>query len=125
MRLVQGLQASSDLPGNVERVRALMSHPSFDFKNPNKVYSLIGGFCGCAVNFHARDGTGYTLLGDVVLQLDAMNPQVAARMVGGFSRWRKFDEQRQGLMRAQLERIIATKGLSENVFEIASKSLAA
>jgi aminopeptidase N len=54
-----------------------------------------------------------------------MNPQVAARMVGGFSRWRKFDEQRQGLMRAQLERIIATKGLSENVFEIASKSLAA
>ena len=120
-----GLQAMSDLPNNVARVRALMSHEAFDMKNPNKVYALIGGFCGCAVNFHARDGSGYALLGDVVLQLDAMNPQVAARMVGGFSRWRKFDAQRQGLMKAQLERIVATKGLSENCFEIASKSLAA
>ena len=120
-----GLQAVSDLPRNVERVRALMSHEAFDMKNPNKVYALIGGFCGCAVNFHARDGSGYSLLGDVVLQLDSMNPQVAARMVSGFSRWRKFDQQRQGLMRAQLERIVATKGLSENTFEIASKSLAA
>ena len=119
-----GLQAASDLPGNVARVRALMSHPAFDIKNPNKVYALIGGFCSCAVNFHATDGSGYALLADVVLQLDGMNPQVAARMVGGFSRWKKFDAARQALMRAQLDRIVATPGLSENVFEIASKSLA-
>jgi aminopeptidase N len=119
------LQAASDVPGNVNRVRELMSHPAFDIRNPNKVYSLIGGFCSCAVNFHARDGSGYALLADVVLQLDGMNPQVAARMVGGFSRWRKYDEQRQALMRAQLERVAAHPGLSENVFEIATKSLAA
>ncbi len=119
------LQATSELPGAPARVRELMQHPAFDIRNPNKVYSLIGGFCSCAVNFHARDGSGYALLGDIVLQLDGLNAQVAARMVGGFSRWRKYDAQRQAAQRAQLERIVAHPGLSENVFEIASKSLAA
>jgi len=120
-----GLQGGSDLPGNVANVRSLLSHPSFDIKNPNKVYSLIGAFCGCAVNFHAADGTGYVFLADIVLQLDALNAQVAARMVSGFTRWRKYDTARQQLMRAQLERIVSAPGLSDNVMEIASKSLAA
>ncbi|KAJ8768514.1 hypothetical protein K2173_022609 [Erythroxylum novogranatense] len=119
------LQASSNIPGNVDNVRKLLSHPAFDLRNPNKVYSLIGGFCGSPVNFHAKDGSGYQFLGEMVVQLDKINPQVASRIVSAFSRWRRYDEMRQKLGKAQLEMIISTNGLSENVFEIASKSLAA
>jgi len=70
------LQSTSDIPGNVENVRKLLNHPAFDLRNPNKVYSLIGGFCGSPVNFHAKDGSGYEFLGELVLQLDKLNPQV-------------------------------------------------
>ncbi|KAI3991951.1 hypothetical protein MKX01_012896 [Papaver californicum] len=120
-----GLQAISDIPGNVENVRKLLKHPAFDLRNPNKVRSLIGGFCESPVNFHAKDGSGYKFLGEIVLQLDKLNPQGASRMVSSFSRWRRYDETRQTLAKAQLEMILSTNGLSENVFEIASKSLAA
>ncbi|XP_024529079.1 puromycin-sensitive aminopeptidase [Selaginella moellendorffii] len=119
------LQSMSDIPGNVKNMRRLLDHPSFDMKNPNKVYSLIGPFCRTAVNFHAKDGSGYEFLAEVTLQLDKMNSQMASRMVSSLSRWKRFDEGRQSLAKAQLERIAKTDGLSENVFEIASKSLAA
>lgn len=117
------LQASSDIPGNIETVRRLFDHPAFNIREPNKVYALLGGFCSCAVNFHAKDGSGYQLLADTVLKLDTLNAQVAARMVSAFTRWRKFDEERQSLAKAQLERIVTTNGISDNVYEIASKSL--
>ncbi|RRT80890.1 hypothetical protein B296_00021577 [Ensete ventricosum] len=91
------LQAMSDIPGNVTNVQKLLGHPAFDLRNPNKVYSLIGGFCGSPVNFHAKDGSGYKFLGELVLQLDKINPQVASRMVSAFSRWRRYDEHRQAL----------------------------
>ncbi|KAL6501710.1 Puromycin-sensitive aminopeptidase [Orobanche gracilis] len=119
------LQARSDIPDNVENVRELLNHPAFDMRNPNKVYSLIGGFCGSSVNFHAKDGSGYKFLGEMVVQLDKINPQVASRMVSAFSRWKRYDETRKRLAKAQLEMILGSNGLSENVFEIASKSLAA
>lgn len=119
------LQAMSDIPGNVENVHKLLNHPAFDLRNPNKVYSLIGGFCGSPVNFHAKDGSGYKFLGELVVKLDNINPQVASRMVSAFSRWKRYDETRQNHAKAQLEMILAANGLSENVFEIASKSLAA
>ncbi|KAF5935449.1 hypothetical protein HYC85_026578 [Camellia sinensis] len=92
------LQAMSDIPGNVENV-----------------YSLIGGFCGSPVNFHAKDGSGYKFLGEIVVQLDKLNPQVASRMVSAFSRWKRYDETRQSLAKAQLEMIMSANGLSENV----------
>lgn len=119
------LQAMSDIPGNVEKVKNLLSHPAFDLRNPNKVYSLVGGFCGSRVNFHAKDGSGYKFLGELVVQLDKLNPQVASRMVSALSRWKRYDETRQSLAKAQLEMIVSANGLSENVYEIASKSLAA
>jgi aminopeptidase N len=118
------LQASSDIAGNVENMKKLINHPAFDLRNPNKVYSLIGGFCGSPVNFHAKDGSGYEFLGEIVIQLDKLNPQVASRMVSAFSRWKRYDETRQNLAKAQLEMIVSANGLSENVYEIASKSLA-
>jgi aminopeptidase N len=66
----------SDISGNVENVQKLLNYPAFDLHNPNNVYSLIGGFCRSPVNFHAKDGSGYKFLGDIVLQLDKINPQV-------------------------------------------------
>jgi aminopeptidase N len=77
------------------------------------------------VNFHARDGSGYTFVADAVLEIDQINAQVAARLVSAFTRWKLFDPARQELMKAQLERIVGTEGLSENTYEIASKSLGA
>jgi len=105
-------------------VQALMQHPAFSLQNPNKVRSLIGRFCaGNPVNFHAADGAGYRFLADRVLELDALNPSIAARLVQTLSRWRRYDPDRQALMREQLERIVAQEGLSNDVYEIASRSL--
>ncbi|RZC52839.1 hypothetical protein C5167_021270 [Papaver somniferum] len=120
-----GLQAISDIPGNVENVRKLLKHSAFDLRNPNKVRSLIGGFRMSPVNFHAKDGSGYQFLGEMLLQLDKLNPMVASRMVTSFSRWRRYDETRQALAKAQLEMILSTNGISENLFEVASKCVAA
>lgn len=76
-------------------MRSLLEHPAFDMKNPNKVYALIGGFASSAVNFHARDGSGYEFLAEQVLKLDKVNAQVASRMVSAFTRWRRYDQDRQ------------------------------
>ena len=86
-------------------------------------YSLVGGFCGSAVNVHAADGSGYAFLADCVLQLDKSNAQVASRLAGAFSRWRRYDGKRQEAMKAQMERL-AKLVTSENVIEIITKSLA-
>ena len=75
------------------------------------------------VGFHRRDGAGYRLLTDKVLELDGRNAQVAARMLGALGRWRRYDAGRQELMRAELERVLAAPGLSRASYEIASKSL--
>ncbi len=118
------VQAMSRLPGTLARVRELLSHPAFDLKVPNKVYALIRSFSANHVRFHAADGSGYAFLADQVLALNALNPQVAARMARGFDRWRKFDAARQAHARRQLERIRDAQGLSRDVAEIVTKSLA-
>ncbi|UEM20493.1 aminopeptidase N [Skermanella mucosa] len=120
------IQAMSERPETLDEVTALLGHPAFEIRNPNKVYALIGGFAGGnPVRFHDAGGGGYRFLADQVLALNRLNPQVASRMVKMFARWRKYDPRRQALMRAELERIVATPGLSRDVFEIASKSLEA
>ena len=91
---------------------------------PNKVYALIRIFCGNHVRFHSADGGGYAFLGEQIVALNALNPQVAARMARGFDRWKKFDAGRQAKARAQLERIRDTDGLSKDVAEIVTKALA-
>ena len=118
-----GLQAGSNLEGNVANVRALKDHPAFQITNPNCCYTLFGGFAGSPKNFHNLDGSGYEFLGDAVIEVDKLNGQVGARIVGPFTRWKRYGEDRQALMKAQLERILAVEGLSENVYEIVSKSL--
>ncbi len=119
------VQASSRLPGTLARVTQLLEHPAFDIKVPNKVYALIRAFAANHVRFHAADGSGYAFLADQVLRLNALNPQVAARMARGFDRWRKFDEERKAHARAALERIRDHEGLTKDVAEIVTKALAA
>jgi aminopeptidase N len=118
------VQATSRLPGTLARARQLLGHPAFDIKVPNKVYALVRAFAANHVRFHAADGTGYAFLAERVLELDRLNPQVAARMARGFDRWRKFDAARQALARRQLERIRDAAALSRDVAEIVGKSLA-
>jgi len=118
------VQAISPQTNCLEQVKALMQHSAFDIKNPNRVRSLILAFASQNhLNFHNKDGSGYQFIADTVIQLDSINPQVAARMVKLFSRWQRYDTKRQDLMKAQLERILAQDNLSGDVYEIASKSL--
>src|SRR5665213_2118891 len=118
-----GLQASSSLHGTVDRVRALMKHPAFDMRNPNRVRALVGVFAGNHLRFHAGDGAGYQLVGETVRALDSINPQVAARMAGAFENWRRYDEHRQKLMQHELDAALKRKDVSDNMFEVASKML--
>ena len=119
------VQAGSTLPGGLERVKALMQHPAFNIKNPNKVRALVGAFAGQnLINFHAADGSGYRFLADLVIELNGFNPQIASRQLAPLTRWRKYDSARQALMKAELERILASGQLSSDVYEVVSKSLA-
>lgn len=119
------VQAGSTLPGGLERVQALMSHPAFTLKNPNKIRALIGAFANQnAINFHRADGAGYRFLADQIITLNALNPQIASRLLTPLTRWRKYAPARQALMKAELERILASGELSSDVYEVVSKSLA-
>ncbi len=118
------MQASCSLPNTLERVKTLMKHDLFDIKNPNKVRSVIGAFAGMnPVNFHRADGSGYAFIRDCVLELDPLNPQIAARLVRNLINGKKYNTERATLMRQALEKIQQQKGLSADVFEIVSKSL--
>jgi len=118
-----GVQAASRLPGTVDTVRQLTTHPAFDLKNPNKVYALIGSFGGNQVNFHAADGSGYAFMAEQIKALDPLNPQVAARMARNFERWKRFDAHRQQLMQTVLEELAALPGLSKETSEVVTKAL--
>ncbi|HUD51504.1 aminopeptidase N C-terminal domain-containing protein, partial [Parvibaculum sp.] len=119
------IQATSSLPRALDDVKSLLRHPAFTIRNPNKVRALITSFATAnQVRFHAADGAGYALVADKVLELDALNPQVAARLLGAFKSWRQFDRKRRTLMSRQLERIAGAEGISRDVYEIATKTLA-
>jgi aminopeptidase N len=119
------LQAASPLPGTFATVQKLMAHPAFDLKTPNRVRALIGAFSQAnPLHFHAADSTGYQFLADQIIALNTLNPQVASRMVGALTSWRRFDDSRRALMTTQLERIVNTENISKDVYEVASKSLA-
>ncbi len=119
------LQATCVLPGTLNRVQALTTHPAFSLKNPNKVRSLIGAFCsGNHWQFHNPDGSGYLFLTDHVLTLDPLNPQIAARLLTPLTLRRRYDEVRRHLMKKQLQRISDSENLSNDVREIVTRSLA-
>jgi aminopeptidase N len=118
------IQAISPLKDTLERIKNLSDDPVFDKKNPNKIYALYLAFSRFnTVRFNDKSGDGYRFIADQVMDIDSRNPQVAARLMGGFNQWRALDPHRQELMKTELNRILAKPGLSSNVFEIASKSL--
>ncbi|MGM0768978.1 MAG: aminopeptidase N [Pseudomonadota bacterium] len=119
------VQASSPATGSLEQIRELMSHEAFDWKNPNKIRSVIGVFAGQNLAaFHAADGSGYRFLAEQVSRLDDSNPQIAARLVTPLTRWKKFAAVHGEPMRTALEQIRDKKGLSRDVYEVVHKSLA-
>jgi aminopeptidase N len=117
----QALSTRADTPAAVEKLAA---HPDFTLANPNRLRALVGGFSVNQRAFHDPSGRGYRFLADMILAADKLNPQTAAKLVPPLGRWRRFGDERATLMRAALERIVATPGLSKDVFEQASKSLA-
>jgi len=118
------LQAVSDLPDAPEMVTQLLQHPDFTYKNPNRLRSLIGSFsAGNQKWFHRADGAGYKLLAETVVRLNSINPSTAARLLTPLRQWRKYDPARKNLMENELKRILAEKDISNDVYEIVSKSL--
>jgi aminopeptidase N len=118
------VQASAQRADTVEQVEKLAAHPAFNPANPNRLRSLAGAFGMNQWAFHDSSGRGYRFLADLVLQADTLNPQVAARLVVPFGRWRRFESKRAAMMRGELERMLATPGLSKDLYEQVSKSLA-
>jgi aminopeptidase N len=117
------LQAMSLHPHAIEHVRALAGHPDFTLRNPNRVRALYMAFAGNQGAFHAADGSGYRMIADLILALDPLNAQTAARFVPALGRWRRIEPVRAALMRGELERIAAAGGLSRDTHEQVSRSL--
>jgi len=117
------LSASQEGPDSLAKIKALMAHPAFDLKNPNKVRALLGGFSQNIPCFHDEEGSGYAFLADLIIDLDKRNPQLASRLCTPLTRWRKMEVNLSVLMKAELERILAQE-LSKDVYEVVSKSLA-
>ncbi len=118
------VQATRPHASCVEGVKALLTHDAFDWRNPNKLRALVGGFSGAnPVAFHRADGAGYRLLGDVISRIQSSNPQIAARMLAPLTRWRRY-ARGQDAMKAELERISVIDALPKDVYEVVNRSLA-
>jgi aminopeptidase N len=116
-------QALSTRDDTAATVEALAKHRDFTLANPNRARALIGAFSVNQRAFHNASGRGYRFLADQLIALDKLNPQTAAKLVPPLGRWKRFDAVRAAKMRAELERILATPGLSKDMFEQATKSL--
>ncbi len=118
------LQAMSSRPQAMEDVQTLLKHDAFSMLNPNRVRSLVGAFAsGNPIHFHAKSGRGYSFLSERILELNKTNPQIAARFVSPLGQWRRYDEERQELMKAELTKILNEPNLSSHVYEMVNKSL--
>ena len=117
-----GLQISASTPDKaVDVARELTGHPDFDLKNPNRFRAVLGALAGHHAAFHAADGDGYALLADWLIKLDPLNPQTTARMTGAFQSWKRYDTDRQGKIREQLDRILSQPNLSRDTTEMVTR----
>ena len=118
------LQATSSLPGTLDRVVELMSHPAFDGANPNRLRALVHSFCqGNPVHFHAAGGSGYRFWEERMRAIDSRNPEVAARLAGVMAHWRRYDDERRDRMGAAMEAVLASSGISRNTNEVLTRIL--
>ncbi|HIF5950665.1 aminopeptidase N [Vibrio parahaemolyticus] len=118
------LQGTNPAEDALEKVKATMNHEAFSLKNPNRTRSLIGSFLAAnPVRFHDKSGSGYQFAGDILRQLNDSNPQVASRMIDPMLKFRKYDEARQAMIRAELEKLKAMDNLAKDLFEKVTKAL--
>lgn len=117
------IQAASLHPQVLTHVKALADHPDFTLHNPNRVRSLYMAFAANPHGFHAAGGEGYRMIADLILELDSINAQTAARFVPPLGRWRRIEQGRSALMRAELERIARAPRLSRDTYEQVARSL--
>jgi len=117
------VQALADLPDVLDRVKALTKHPDFTLSNPNRCRSLVSAFTMNAAPFHAESGDGYKFVADIIMELDKLNPQISSRMGGSLIQWKRYNEERGALMKAELERLVAMKPISDDLFEVVSRGL--
>ena len=107
-------------------VRELMRHPDFQLRNPNRARSLIFSYCnGNPAAFHRTDAAGYVFWADRVLELDAINPQVAARLARALDAWARLVEPYRSAAREAIARVAARPELSNDVREVITRALAA
>lgn len=118
------VQAGSKLDGTFENVHALMKDPIFDVKIPNLVRALLLTFANNLVHFHRNDGAGYEFIADRIMEIDRLNPQMAASLAKSYHHYAQLDPRRKKAMKRALDRLLAAPGLSSNAYEIVSKSLA-
>ena len=118
------LLSASERKGTIDRVMALQNDPVYDEKVPNLVRSLIGVFARNYKHFHSKDGHGYAFVASKIIAIDEINPQMASGLCGAFKIYNKMNPLNKGLMKKELEKIMAVKDLSKNSFEIISKILA-
>ena len=118
------LQATSALPDTLDRVEGLLGHPAFDLGNPNRVRALVYAFCfGNPVRFHTADGAGYRFWAERMREIDPLNPEVAARLAGAVTHFRRYDDARRESMRAAMEEVLALPSLSMNTREVLCRAL--
>jgi aminopeptidase N len=117
-----GVQAMADLPDILDRVKILKEHPDFSMKNPNRCRSLLGAYAA-NTRFHDENGEGYAFLGEMLVELDQLNPQISSRMAGSLIQWRKYSPERGAQMKAELEKLAAMKPISEDLYEIVNRGL--
>jgi len=118
------VQAMAPAQETLSKISELMANPLFSMKNPNRVRSLLGAFAhGNQVRFNDASGKGYELIANAVIEIDSFNPQIASRIVGAFESWRMFEPKRQAKAESALKQVLSKKGLSGDVFEIATKIL--
>ncbi|MDE0800594.1 MAG: aminopeptidase N [Rhodospirillaceae bacterium] len=118
------LEAYHPYPQTISRVEQLLSHSKYDNQNPNRIRALVGAFAtGNAITFHDPSGLGYELLTNQIIKIDRFNPQTAARLMGAYQNWSKFEGGRKALMQEHLTRISAVNSLSPDISEIVQKCL--
>ena len=107
----------------LEQIRPLFDHPAYTLTNPNRARSLLGAMIANSSAFHQADGAGYALAAEKIMQLDAINPQVAARLANSFVHWRKLVAEQEQLMKSQVETMLASADMSNDLNELLTTSL--
>ena len=119
-----GVLGSSQSDNALDEIKPLFDHPAYSLTNPNRARSLLGSMIANSSVFHQQDGEGYALAAQKILQLDAINPQVAARLANPFVHWRKLVAEQEQLMKTQVEAMLTSGNMSNDLNELLTTSLA-